>query len=395
MFNFGLFLFVLIDYKIYNSVNDIPRAWDHLPNHDVFLKTSFLKGLQASSPSNITTYFLGVFKTEKLVGVVIIQRVEMYLDDIFRKTSNNIIKQFGKQLVSKIVKGNALIVGNLMHTGQHGLFFLEDEIPQNEFLETIDKALKDLSVQIKSKFNKKIRIIAFKDYFEGDTIHNSSTFFKTQNLYKVQVQPNMMFAIPDLWKIPEDYVAAFKKKYRSRYKSARKKASVLKHKELDEAFIENNTEAIFRLYETVSDNAGVNSFKLPKGHFLSLKKSLKDKFKVFGYFLNEELVGFYSLILNYKTLETYFLGYNKDLQKKHQMYLNMLFNMAFFGIENNFKNIVFARTAMEIKSSMGAKPHIMHIYLKHTNNFIANTVLKCIVKFMNPIKTWEERHPFK
>ena len=47
------------------------------------------------------------------------------------------------------------------------------------------------------------------------------------------------------------------------------------------------------------------------------------------------------------------------------------------------------------KSSIGAKPNTMHVYLKHTNNFIANTVLKCIVKYMNPIKKWEERHPFK
>ena len=94
-------------------------------------------------------------------------------------------------------------------------------------------------------------------------------------------------------------------------------------------------------------------------------------------------------------METYFLGYNKALQHEYQMYLNMLFNMASFGIENGFKSIVYARTAMEIKSSIGAKPQTMHIYLNHTNNFIANTVLKWIVKYMNPMRKWEERHPFK
>ena len=69
--------------------------------------------------------------------------------------------------------------------------------------------------------------------------------------------------------------------------------------------------------------------------------------------------------------------------------------MTFFGIENKFKTIVYARTAMEIKSSIGAKPNQMYIYLKHTNNFVANTVLKCIFKYMNPIKKWDERYPFK
>ena len=101
------------------------------------------------------------------------------------------------------------------------------------------------------------------------------------------------------------------------------------------------------------------------------------------------------MILNNKKLETYFLGYNPELQHEYQMYLNMLYNMANFGIENKMETIVFARTAMEIKSSIGAKPHTMYLYLKHTNNIIANTVLKFIVKYMNPIREWQERHPFK
>ncbi|WP_034042412.1 hypothetical protein [Wocania ichthyoenteri] len=385
----------MIHYKIYNSVNKLPNSWDALSNNDIFLKTDFLEGLELSSPNNITSYYLGVFKAERLVGIAIIQRVEMYLDDIFRKTSSSIIKQTAKQIVSKIIKGNALIVGNLMHTGQHGIYFDIQHISQKEYLKQLEKALKDLTTEIKFKFNKKIRIIAFKDYFETDTIHEDSEFFNTNNLYKVQVQPNMVLSILDTWKTAENYVSAFNKKYKRRYKTARKKASNIECKALSEDFIKNNSEAIFKLYETVSDNAGVNSFKLHKSHFYNLKVSLGEKFKVFGFFLKEELIGFYTLILNNDVLETYFLGYNKDLQQKYQMYLNMLFNMAFFGIENNFKTIVYARTAMEIKNSIGAKPNTMHVYLKHTNNFIANTVLKCIVKYMNPIKKWEERHPFR
>jgi hypothetical protein len=385
----------LINYKIYNTVNELPHSWDELSSQDIFLKTSFLRGLEEAIPSNITPFYLGVFKAQKLVGIAIIQRVEMYYDDVFRRTSRSTFKQIAKRLVSKIVKGNALVVGNLMHTGQHGLFYIQKEISQDDFLNIIANALKDLSKQIKNKYNKKVRIIAFKDYFENDGINNSLAFFKAQNLYKVQVQPNMIFSISDTWKTPQDYVSAFNKKYRNRYKSARKKAVDLECRELTLEFLEENSKLVFKLYETVSDNARVNSFKLPENHFLSLKQSLQDDFKVFGFFLNNQLVGFYSLILNNNSLETYFLGYNKDLQHKHQMYLNMLFNMASFGIENGFKTIVYARTAMEIKSSIGAKPNTMHIYLKHTNNFIANTVLKCIVKYMNPIQKWEERHPFE
>ncbi|MEP3837416.1 MAG: GNAT family N-acetyltransferase [Algibacter sp.] len=384
----------MINNKIYRNVSELPKAWDALPVADIFLKSDFLSGLEKSMPTNISGYYVGVFKDENLVGIAVVQRVEMYADDIFRKSSTSRLKQIGKQIVSKIVKGNALVVGNLLHTGQHGIYFDALKISQSEFLRELEKVLEEVTVEIKTKFNKKIRIIVFKDYFETDNIHEAVNFFKSNNLYKVQVQPNMVFK-SETWKTINDYISAFNKKYRRRYNTARKKAINLEYRELDSNYLKTNSKAVFSLYETVSDNAGVNSFKLQEDHFYQLKLHLKDNFKVFGVFLNEDLVGFYSLIINDTVLETYFLGYNKVLQKRYQMYLNMLFNMAFYGIENQFETIVFARTAMEIKSSIGAKPHTMHIYLNHTNSFIANTVLKCIVKYMNPIQKWEERNPFK
>ena len=384
----------MIDFKLYNSVKDLPQAWDELLVDDVFLKTPFLKALEHSSPSNISTYFLGIFSSEILVGIAIIQRVEMYFDDVFRKTSNQFFKRLGKVLISNIVKGNALIVGNLMHTGQHGLYFNPEHITQDQYLNTISEGLKALSKQIKIAHKKKIRIIAYKDYFEEDAIHRSEAYFRREKLYKAQVQPNMIFDVKTEWQSPQDYIAAFNKKYRSRYRSALKKSNSIEKKELYLDNVLSLGDQLYQLYENVSDNAGVNSFKLDEKHFYNLKLELKNDFKVFGYFIDDKLIGFYTLILNHNKLETYFLGYNQEFQHQHQMYLNMLFDMASFGIEHQFKQVIFARTAMEIKSSVGAKPHNMYLYLKHTNNVIANTVLKLVVKYANPIRDWDERHPF-
>lgn len=384
----------MIDFKIYRQANKLPAVWDALPSKDVFLKTDFLKGLEASIPKNISAYYVGVFKDGILVGIAVFQRVELYANDIFRKSNSSKLKQIAKQLLSKIVKGNALVVGNLMHTGQHGLFHSNNQISQTEFLSQIEQALEVLKLEIYSTFNRKIRVIVFKDYFEEDVIHDNLNFFKANNFYKIQVQPNMVFSISEAWNNTEDYISAFNKKYLRRYNTARKKAIHLEYRPLNADYLKNNSESLYKLYETVSDHAGINTFKLQENHFYELKIHLKDKFQVFGVFLEAELVGFYSLILNNNTLETYFLGYRKSLQHQYQMYLNMLFNMVSFGIENGFKDIVFARTAMEIKSSIGAKPITMHIYLNHTNSIIANTILKGIVTYLNPIQKWEERQPF-
>lgn len=384
----------MYNFKIYSKVSQLPKSWDTLPHNDLFLKTTFLKALEYSCPKNIHSQYVAIFKAEELVAIVIIQRVEMYLENIFRNTNDKYLTRTSKQLVSKLVRGNALIIGNIMHTGQHGLYFKTKAITYNAYLKQLSLAVDTIKQQLKDTHNKKVRLIALKDYFESDKIHNSNTFFKKEKVYKVQVQPNMVFTIPESWQTLEHYTSAFTKKYRDRFKSARKKGKTLIKRELSLKELSILESEIFQLYKNVSDNARVNSFILNKNHFKILKEELKDNFKVFGYFLNEELVGFFTLIINNKNLETYFLGYNHKYQHKHKMYLNMLYDMAQFGIENNFKQIVYARTAMEIKSSIGAKPKPMSIYMKHTN-FVANLMLKLIVKYLNPTIKWVERNPFK
>lgn len=385
----------VIHFKIYKSVTDLPDTWDALPTNDLFLKTPFLKALEYSCPKNFNTNYVAIFNDNTLVGITIIQRVKLYLDDVFRNPTDNALKRLTKALIASVVRGNALIIGNLMHTGQHGLYYNTKMISQTLFLDTIFKVIDALSFQIKKEDNKRVRIICFKDYFETDCIHQNQHLFTKNKLYKLQVQPNMVLDIIPSWSSSKDYVLALNKKYRSRYKSALKKATNVIKKELDLNEINTASKDIYSLYKNVSDNAKVNSFVLDKWHFFYLKKELQQDFRLFGYYLNDQLIGFYTLILNNNQLETYFLGYNPDFQSKYQLYLNMLYDMLDFAIVNGFKKVVYARTAMEIKSSVGAKPNAMSIYIKHTDNFILNPTLKYIVNTLNPASKWVERHPFK
>ncbi len=384
----------LIETKLFTTSNNLPGAWDALVTHDVFLQTSYLKALEESSPNNISLYYFGFYKNDELVGIAIMQRVELYLNDMFRNDQDSCFQERFKHQVSKIIKGNILVVGNLTHTGQHGLYFNLDAISEHEFMATLIEAVNILKKKIKRVFKKKIRAILLKDYFLTDAIHLTKNTLIDSGFHQLAVQPNMVMHIPKHWYNFDDYIADLHKKYRDRYKTARKKSKSIITKELDEATILNQSEKLYKLYKNVSNNAKINTFVLPENHFYTFKKQLGDTFKVFGYYLQKELVGFYTLIKNKNQLETYFLGYNSNLNYKHQLYLNMLYDMAEFGINNQFQSIVYARTAMEIKSSVGAKPEKMVMYLTHTNWFM-NTFLKYIFKLMNPSQSWQERHPFK
>ena len=381
-------------YHIYSSYTELPESWKPITEHDIFLQTKYFEALEKSSPKNIQFFYVGIFNNGELVGIAVIQRVQLYLKDMFRQTKVSCLKTLVQDLVSKILKGNVLVVGNLTHTGQHGVFYQSNRITQSEYLETIFKALNELKNRIKKTQQKKIRAIMLKDFFEDDTIHSNKDFFIAQKLHHVYVQPNMVMTVKKNWLKMDDYVASLNKKYRNRYNRAKKKLGKIICLELDLKTIETHSEKLHQLYLNVSNNAKFNTFILPQNHFYNLKLQLNDSFKVFGYYLDDELIGFYTLILNDDNLETYFLGYDTVHQYPNQLYLNMLYDMARFAIENKFSKIVYARTAMEIKSSVGAKPKTMSVYMKHTNGFI-NAILKQVFKLMNPKQDWEERHPFK
>lgn len=385
----------MITYKLYKSVKDIPRpSWDDLSSRDIFLKTPYLEASSKALPKTILMCYVGVFKDHQLVGVAVVQHVQLYLKDMFRREGASCFKEAVQNVVSKFLKGHILVVGNLTHTGQHGLFFNTSLISYLEFLTVIFEAIEEIQKMIKKDFNKTIRLILFKDYFEKDPIHEEHLAFKTLKFHKLMVQPNMLMATRESWLSIEDYLNTMTTKYRTRYYRARKKRKSILIRELDLNTLKEASDTVYNLYQNVSKNASFNTFVLPENHFWSLKEHLEDNFKVFGYYFEEDLIGFYSLILNNECLETYFLGYDTSHQNTNQLYLNMLYDMAEYAIQNNFKTVVYARTAMEIKSSVGAKPETMYMYLKYTNPLV-NGVLKQVFRFMNPSQQWEERHPFK
>ncbi|MFC4722840.1 GNAT family N-acetyltransferase [Geojedonia litorea] len=383
----------MIQYKLYNSYKELPRSWDEIESKDIMLSRSYFKALENATPNNIKLYYVAVFKKDSLVAMVLVQHVRLYLKDMFRNSSTSRLKTLLRDLLSIFLKGNILVVGNLTHTGQHGMYYISSTVKINEVLNGIFDAIDTLKKQIKVEKKKKIRLIMFKDYFLNDPIHKAAHLFDHNGYYKVTVQPNMILEIRPNWLKMEDYIANLNKKYRTRYKRARKKFNGIERKELTLDDVQNNSKQLHSLYSNVSNNAKFNTFYLPQQHFYQYKQELQDNFKIYGYYLEGQLIGFYSLILNHNTLETYFLGYDSEHQYSNQLYLNMLYDMLDFGIIHKFKLIVYARTAMEIKSSVGAKALPMVMFVKHTNT-LANKLLRTIFNFMKPNNDWEERHPF-
>ncbi|MEO5778091.1 MAG: 8-amino-7-oxononanoate synthase [Flavobacterium sp.] len=376
-------------YKIYSSIAQLPSTWDEVAYENAFLQTHYLKVLEESAPTNMQCFYIGIFKESELIGVALAQYLNLNKLESFGER-DKCFKTYIRNFVFRNFGSHALFLGNNMITGQNGYVF-NKKIDIKSVGELLNECANEITLYFK-KQNIKIHIVSFKDFYQDCSAELKKSAFS--KMYEFNTQPNMIFKLLPQWKTNEDYVASFSKKYRDQYKRAHKKFEGIETRELSLDDIISQESRIYELYHHVAKNAPFNTFFLAKNHFSSFKKQCGNGFILVGYFLNKELIGFHTLLLNGITLETYFLGYDEQVQKEKMLYLNMLYNMTKYGIENQFKEIIFGRTALEIKSSIGAEPVVMSGFIYHNNKLIDKYFDKIFPR-LEPNLAWQQRHPFK
>ncbi|MBK7939316.1 MAG: GNAT family N-acetyltransferase [Lewinellaceae bacterium] len=282
-----------------------------------------------------------------------------------------------------------LICGNMLLTGEHGYYFDDRKINPVDAIENLEKALTEV-VETMDRERVKMPVILIKDIAPSNIEHGKS--FVSKGFVEFDIQPNMVLNLhyPDF----DAYLAAMSTKYRTRAKRAFKKLDGLERRELTLVEIQRELPRIYTLYSEVAKNAGFNMVDLNENYLLALKHDLGNHFRMFAYYHNDELLAFYTTIRNHEELEAHFLGYDKEHNHDKQLYLNILYDIIRIGLESGCKNIVFARTALEIKSSVGAVAQDLWCYLRHRNS-IANKFAGTVLDYLKPVEEWLPRHPFK
>jgi len=275
-------------------------------------------------------------------------------------------------------------------TGEYGFNFDYEVIDKQKVSHIITQAAKGIEKKYYADSKLPSAIIA-KDLVTTPDLNHDWT---SLGYHQFEVQPNMVMEIDPAWTTFDDYLAELSSKYRVRVKRAYKKSKDITSREFSEAEIETNLDAIFQYFISVQKNAGFNLVYLKPNYFLELKKRMGDLYKLYGYYDGDKLIGFNTIILNHDELEAHYLGFDRGYNISHQLYLTMLYDKVKKAIALKKKRIIFARTAMEIKSSVGAEPVEMCIYLRHENALL-NKVVSPIISLLNPHETWVPRHPFK
>jgi hypothetical protein len=191
----------------------------------------------------------------------------------------------------------------------------------------------------------------------------------------------------------EQFIELFSSKYRVRVRSCEKKFKGVESRLFSLEEIVKHYSAIKNLYNNVEEKAGFNLLKVPENYFIELKKNLEESFLFRAYFLEDKMVGFSTSLIWHDMMEANFVGLDYEYNQTYGLYQNMLYDFLKQALNSKIKVLSFGRTALEIKSTLGAVPNHMTLLVK-SPNALFNRLIPSI--FSNLKQTeWIQRRPFK
>lgn len=376
--------------QLFTSMQQVEAEWNEYCPMDEYWQPDYHKALEEAAPGGLKTLYVIFREGEKWAGMAYFQYKKIDLSEALKSgQKESSASAVLRKLVLSWLNMHTLVLGNMLLTGKYGCHFADD-IAKQDRPDLLLWLTDWVSNWLKSK---KINIgpVLIKDFNFGQRFE----FPENCGVTEFCVQPNMIFTVPENWVDMEDYIEALKSKARIRYRRARNMMQGISSRDLEVDEIEFYQDKMHRLYKNIAENAGFNLFILDKEYFSSLKRKLGSDFVVKAYFNDEgELVGFFTVLKNYDHMDAHFLGYELAFNKEHQLYLNMLFDMIAEGIQKRVRKIFMSRTAVEIKSSVGAVAVDIYCYLFHRNK-IYNKLVPSLVKKLYKAEDWQPRSPFK
>ena len=250
------------------------------------------------------------------------------------------------------------------------------------------------------------------------TLHSATRELQVQGHYLLPVDPVMTMNLRKEWTTIQDYLSDLTSKYRVRYRRARGKLEGVTRRRLSVGEVISYQDRLYELYQQISHGADFNATDLQLEYFPWLaqacrsKDGLKALLSIYqggqtdqapdnddsclhGYF-NEEgtLIGFTSAIPNGKVYHAHFLGLEDAYKHSHHLYHNMLFDLLEDAISGSFSTIDYGRTALEIKSSLGAEATDFAVLIKARYSWL-NRLVPVFTPAVYSAPTWKGRNPFR
>lgn len=391
-------LFGNYNYSSFENIKDAPISdWDRaLNNGNLFLSYDYLSIIHRQESNLFRFRYVIVYNRLKPIGVIYFQ-INDFKSNAFGEIVSEQIKDLTHRkaaIFKNYISDNSdetvmrlVTCGNNYISGEHG-FFLQLHQRQLKF-KILEQIINHVSRE--EKLRGKISAILVKDFYEegfGDKDCWYCTRFK-----HFHVEPNMIIKLPDNLNSINDYIGLFSKKYRNRAKHLFKASEQLVKKRLTGNDLKLYCSDIYQLYLQVFNQAKFKLVKLPEYYFFDVMTKFPNSFYMDAWFLNGKMVSFASGYCLPEEVEAHYIGFDYELNKEYELYQNLLYSYIEQAISTQKKRINLGRTAAEIKTTVGAKPHELICYIKPQNT-VSKLIMKPFMQYLQP-SDWIPRNPFK
>lgn len=344
--------------KIFTKIERVEEEWEEIKLSD-FLHTNFLK-IYSQNHSQIKHLFV--------------------VDDNMRLYANIFKLTFNK---TKYYLKNNLFTNLILNFITFDVLYLT-----NSFITNVPSFISDKLINLRElldTINQNYSLIVIPDFLFKQMI------VQENNYTRIEVEEEMILNIHEKWMKLDDYLGDLKKKYRKKIKDIIRKTRHLEIKNLDVSDLKTYELEIQNLFNQVST---ASRFEGPLFNTSSFYSLVEEGFmKIDGYFLNNKLIGFSSTIERDQLLYSYFVGFEKNINKSLPIYGRILTENIDAAIKLKKKRLILGRTANEYKSNFGAIPIKSYVHLK-VENKILRTILHPIINKLR-IDKWKQRNPFK
>ncbi len=375
----------------YDTVDLIPEEhWNPLVGEkNIYLSLPYLKALEDSLKSQVSFHYV-LFYNNQLHSVAIAYVQVLNFVDSGNKYSDELCV-LGDKIRHKIL-GNidikVMICGNAFTCGENGFMF-SNALSPREAYSNLSNALYKL--RRSESLDGQVSMVLMKEFWPEH--FNQVEILKKNGYRDFMIDVNMVMEIHPSWKNMDNYLDSMVSKFRTKARQVYRKSEAIEVRSMDAGQIDVYADAIVVLYKNVLSKAEFKFGELKSETFSYLKQQLRDKYIFKGYFLEDELIGFSTAYHYDGVLDANYVGINYDYNQSKALYQRMLYDHVAEAIALKVSSLRLGRTAELIKSSLGAHPVDMKLFIKH-KNVVSNQIIKPIIDSISPSE-YELRRPFK
>ena len=372
--------------EVVTGAADLPAAWASLvAAGSVVLHPSFLAAMAAAPPTGSSHRYALAWQGQRLVAAAGFHAVPLYPGSLGQAEADASwpVRAFFR-LADWLHRGtpHMLVCGHMAHTDAPGLVCAPD-VPDPALL------LHELIEAVRRSLDRPVALVVLKQPDLGPA-HDALVPLGYHPVHTAQ--PTMRLPIDPSWGGFDAYLGAMRSKYRQRARSARKRGRSLARQPLDADAILRHAVTLDGLLAPVLDRADVAVAPVEAATLAALKRSWGDALRVVLYREADRPVAYAVSLAHGDRIEGMLVGLDDARNGPLKLYQNILYDFVARAIDAGASWLELGRTALEIKSAIGAQPHRFPVYVRHPGWVLHRALGFAVRRMQAPAFT--RRHPF-